>query len=153
VSETSDDRQAANAALQAHFVPRLKEAGFSGSGLHFRRRKPDQIDLVTIQFDKWGGAFCIEVAVAPPNGVTFPWGKVVPPNKVTAHDIAPGVRIRLTPDEHLEDWWYRFAPDRTGLSNVVFGSPEKCARAAAQVVLTRGEVYFSCPNAGREKPS
>lgn len=41
------------AALKAVFVPVLRERGFKGSFPHFRRIRPDRIDLLTVQFDKW----------------------------------------------------------------------------------------------------
>jgi len=74
------------AALKAEFVPALKERGFKGSFPHFRRIKPDKIDLLTVQFDKWGGGFVIEIAKCGPEGITTSWGLHIPPNKVRAWD-------------------------------------------------------------------
>jgi uncharacterized protein DUF4304 len=56
------------AALKAEFVPALKARGFKDSFPHFRRIEPDKIDLHTVQFDKWGGGFVIEIAKCGPEG-------------------------------------------------------------------------------------
>ncbi|MGG1679630.1 DUF4304 domain-containing protein [Neobacillus sp. NRS-1170] len=63
------------------------------------------MDLLTFQFDRYGGGFVIEVAVCPSDGITTHWGKIVPQNKVTAHDL--NNRPRLNGGE-----WFRYdAPD------------------------------------------
>ncbi|MGG1680251.1 DUF4304 domain-containing protein [Neobacillus sp. NRS-1170] len=92
-------------SLKKIVIPILRENGFKGSFPHFRRIKENKIDLLTFQFDRYGGGFVIEVAVCPPDGVTTHWGKIVPPNKVTAHDL--NNRPRLNGGE-----WFRYdAPD------------------------------------------
>ncbi|MDN3015675.1 DUF4304 domain-containing protein [Paenibacillus sp. BSR1-1] len=99
------ERDSMVSSLKKIVIPFLRENGFKGSIPHFRRIKENKIDLVTFQFDRYGGGFVIEVAVCPPDGVTTHWGKKVPPNKVTAHDI--NNRPRLNGGE-----WFRYdAPD------------------------------------------
>jgi hypothetical protein len=50
-------------ALNRTFVPCLRELNFSGSFPHFRRVcENGRVDLLSIAFDKWGGAFYIEVS-------------------------------------------------------------------------------------------
>ncbi|OMC81588.1 hypothetical protein BK128_21685 [Viridibacillus sp. FSL H7-0596] len=88
-------------SLKKIVIPILREKGFKGSFPHFRRIKENKIDLLTFQFDKYGGGFVIEVAVCPPDGVTHDWGKKVPSNKVTAHDLYN--RLRLNGGE-----WFRY---------------------------------------------
>jgi len=96
------------AALKAEFVPALKERGFKGSFPHFRRIKPDKIDLLTVQFDKWGGGFVIEIAKCGPEGITTSWGLHIPPNKVRAWD-ANDPRPRLGSPAPGEDGiWFRY---------------------------------------------
>lgn len=50
------------AALKAHLLPVLRERGFKGSLPHLRRLRKERIDLMTIQFDKYGGGFVVEIA-------------------------------------------------------------------------------------------
>jgi hypothetical protein len=96
------------AALKAEFVPALKERGFKGSFPHFRRIKPDKIDLLTVQFDRWGGGFVIEIAKCGPEGITTSWGLHIPPSKVRAWDVN-NPRPRLGAPAPGEDGiWFRY---------------------------------------------
>jgi hypothetical protein len=105
-------------ALKAVFVPVLRERGFKGSFPHFRRIKPHQIDLLTVQFDKWGGGFVIEIAKCGPEGITMPWGLQIPPNKVSAWDLYPPNRFRLgAPSAGQDGVWFRYG-DGTSVETI-----------------------------------
>jgi len=93
-------------ALQQVVVPALRGRGFSGSFPHFRRLASDHIDLITFQFDKWGGGFIAEIAKCPLEGVRMPWGKEIAPGKVTAHHV--NERLRLGSSSVGSDHWFRF---------------------------------------------
>jgi hypothetical protein len=96
-------------ALKAQVVPALRARGFRGSLPHFRRAGTDRIDLLTIQFDRHGGGFVVEIATCPPSGVTTAWGEQVPPQRVTAHDVHPHARHRLGAPKPGEDGrWFRY---------------------------------------------
>ncbi|WP_197693865.1 DUF4304 domain-containing protein [Vogesella sp. LIG4] len=82
-------------ALKLIFVQRLRDLGFSGLLPHFRRRREAGIDLLTLQFDRNGGGFVVEISRCSPDGVMTHWGKHIPPTKVTAHDLPPDRRHRL----------------------------------------------------------
>jgi len=92
-------------SLKKIVIPTLRAKGFKGSFPHFRRIKENKIDLLTFQFDRYGGGFVIELAFCPPEGVTHYWGEKVPPNKVTAHDLYPDNRLRLKGND---DEWFRY---------------------------------------------
>lgn len=94
-------------ALKEIVVTRLREKGFKGSFPHFRRRGKEQIDLVTFQFDRWGGGFVIEISKCPPNGITTHWGEYISPTKVTAWHMDPDQRYRLHPGKggSTSDWF------------------------------------------------
>jgi hypothetical protein len=91
------DRQAMIEALKAIVIPHLRANGFRGTFPHFRRIDETRIDLLTFQFDKWGGGFVIEISQCPPTGHHTKWGAYIPPQKVTAHDLHPDARLRLQP--------------------------------------------------------
>lgn len=91
--------------LKKIVVPELRNRGFKGSFPHFRRISDDKIDLMTFQFDRYGGGFVIEVGVSSPEGFTHSWGEKVPPNKVTAHDLNPDNRLRL---KENDGQWFRY---------------------------------------------
>lgn len=94
-------------ALQEIVVTRLREKGFKGSFPHFRRPSKEKIDLLTFQFDKWGGGFVIEISRCPPEGITTHWGEPIAANKVRAWDMHPDERFRLQPGSgnSISDWF------------------------------------------------
>lgn len=47
--------------LQRTLVPELRSMGFAGSLPHFRRRQDLGLDFLSIQFDKYGGGFVVEL--------------------------------------------------------------------------------------------
>jgi Domain of unknown function (DUF4304) len=103
------NRQSMNAALRDRFVPLLRERGFKGSLPHFRRIDEDRIDLLTLQFDKYGGGFVIEISRCPLDGVTTAWGKNIPAARVTAHDLHHDERHRLgSPAPGQDGRWFRY---------------------------------------------
>src|SRR5262245_34082606 len=70
------------AALRDVVVPVLRDMGFSGSFPHFRRIRESQIDLLTFQFNRYGGSFVVEAACCASEGFTTHWGEHIPPQKV-----------------------------------------------------------------------
>ncbi len=110
----SQARESMIRALQEIVVPRLREQGFKGSFPHFRRSSKEKIDLLTFQFDKWGGGFVIEISKCPSEGITTYLGEPIPPNKVTAWDLHPDERYRLQPrrGSSPSDWFRYDNPTR-----------------------------------------
>lgn len=104
----SKDRDAMNAALSEVVVPVLRSKGFKGSMPHFRRIADGTAELLTFQFDRWGGGFVIEIARCSDQGFTTHWGKHIPASKVTAWDLAPNNK-RIQPREGSgTDAWFRY---------------------------------------------
>jgi hypothetical protein len=101
------EREKMDAALKEHVIPMLRSLGFKGSVPHFRRNTGQQIDLLPFQFDRHGGAFVVEVAVCPIEGITTHWGKQIPPTKVAASNMHPNQRVRLGAPKG-EDHWFRY---------------------------------------------
>lgn len=93
-------------AIKEFIVPVLRKQGFKGSFPHFRRKNESNIDLITFQFNRWGGSFVVELATCPIEGVTMSWGEKIPPNKVTAHHI--NERYRLGSSRNEPDKWFEF---------------------------------------------
>lgn len=56
------------------FAP-LLDQGFTGKYPHFRREKDDCIELISVQTNKWGGSFTIEVSAVFPNSVNKNYAK------------------------------------------------------------------------------
>lgn len=96
-------------ALTEIVVTRLRNMGFNGSFPHFRRHGKEKIDLLTFQFDKYGGGFVLEISKCPPDGTSTHWGEHIPPNKVNAWDMHPSKRVRLQPGAgNSPSSWFRF---------------------------------------------
>ena len=128
------NRQSMNAALRDRFVPALRKRGFKGSLPHFRRVGEDRIDLLTVQFDKYGGGFVIEIGRCPLQGVTTSWGKKIVPAKVTVHDLHHGDRRRLGSPAPGEDGrWFRYDGRRS----------VKTAADAAASLLPEADTWWS----------
>jgi hypothetical protein len=97
------------AALKEKVVPVLRARGFTGSLPHFRRILEDRVDLLTVQFDRHGGGFVVEISRCDPGGVTTAWGKHIPAAKARAHDLHPDERHRLgSPRPGMDGRWFRF---------------------------------------------
>ena len=83
----NNNRKEMIGALKKHFKPVLRERGFTGSHPHYRRIGTTQIDLISIQFDKDGGGFRIEIAKCPSQNTTGVLGRQVIPSKATVWDF------------------------------------------------------------------
>lgn len=95
-------------ALQQVVVPHLRELGFRGAFPHFRRRS-DRIDIVTFQFDSYGGGFIIELGRCGLEGYTTYWGEHIPPESVTTWDLPMDQRARIQPrPDGGTDSWFRY---------------------------------------------
>lgn len=105
----SELRRCMIAEVQKVVLPALREAGFKGTFPHLRRPLPEFIDLITFQFDKWGGGLIVEIARSHVGGETAAWGAPVSPKVIKAWDIHPRhrKRIRARPGSG-RDAWFRF---------------------------------------------
>ncbi|WP_096271169.1 DUF4304 domain-containing protein [Paucisalibacillus globulus] len=103
---SSSERDNMIIELKNMVVPELRNKRFKGSFPHFRRISEDKIDLITFQFDRYGGGFVVEVGVCPPEGFTQSWGEKVPPYKVTVHDIDDRLRLKQNDGQ-----WFRYDVD------------------------------------------
>ncbi|WP_211620844.1 DUF4304 domain-containing protein [Paraburkholderia domus] len=101
-------RDEMNGALKARFVPALRQLGFKGSLPHFRRQRDNRIDLLTVQFDRHGGRFVVELSQCAVEGITTHWRKFISATTVTAHDLHPNQRHRLGSLGPNTDHWFRF---------------------------------------------
>ena len=81
--------------LKEIFVPELRARGFTGSLPHFRRIRSGRIDLISFQYANRGGRFMVNLSQCGPDGVKTDWGKEIPPDKVTAHDVFEHQRLRF----------------------------------------------------------
>lgn len=139
----SEDRKSMLASLQAGMVPRLRDSGFTGSLPHFRRVLPDRTDLLSVQFDKWGGGFVVEISRAPQGDFQTPWGETVEPRRLTAHHLPPDERLRLGAKVGGDHWfrydrgWFRRRPSFDELTEQV-----------CELLVTQAEPWWDAGSSG-----
>ena len=83
------------AAMKKLFEPFLAAEGFSGKYPHFQRKEADDLQLLSVVYDKWGGGFVLEFAHHPPGALHTSWGTVVPEAELEVAYAPPGSRARL----------------------------------------------------------
>jgi hypothetical protein len=116
----TEHRERMMGAFKTRFVPALRKRGFVGSFPHFRRRLPDRIDYLMVQFYSAGGSFVLEVGRTGPDGFTEgPW-KDLPVDKINVGHIFYD-RRRLTPRDAHGGWRGR---DRFEFGPCKYDSPQ-----------------------------
>ena len=109
-------RRDAIKVLQAIVVPNLRKRGFKGSFPNFRRPTPRHLDLLTFQFDKYGGGFVVVLAAGPIEGLTTYWGEFIPPGKLIPSYL--GQSFRLGGNEQKADYWFRYDNGAANLTDI-----------------------------------
>ena len=133
------DRKTMIKSLQTRTVPRLRQLGFKGSFPHFRRLLADRTDLISFQFDKYGGGFIVELARAPSGDFQAYWGETVPAKKLKTYDLPPDERFRLGAKSAEGDHWFRY--DK-GLFRRTLSFDELSDRVS-DLVRTQGEAWWT----------
>jgi len=94
-------------ALKEHFLPGMRERGFRGSFPHFRRKRPDRVDYVMIQFRRGGGSFTINIGQSGPGGLTAgPWADL-PIEKLTVGHLSARDRVSTV---FWGGQWFEYGP-------------------------------------------
>ena len=94
-------------ALRAVFVPVLRQRGFVGSFPHFRRKLDQRIDFLNVQFNRYGGSFCLNIGQTGPDGLEDPdW-----PDLSLAATTVGHLRYRSRVGRgFLAKQWFEFGP-------------------------------------------
>jgi hypothetical protein len=67
------------------------------------------MDLLSFQFDRYGGGFCVEIARCPPGGVVTSEDQIILPAKLKVWDLNPSRRRRIVVCETGgKADWFRF---------------------------------------------
>tara|TARA_R110001583_G_scaffold172166_1_gene325868 strand:- start:111 stop:542 length:432 start_codon:yes stop_codon:yes gene_type:complete len=104
----STERNKMIESLKKIVIPELRNLNFKGSFPHFRRTENEKTNLLTFQFDRSGGGFIIELANWNKSEFKNYWDKIIPLNKLTAHDLNKRQRIHansLTKKSGIEKWF------------------------------------------------
>lgn len=97
-------------SLNEIFIPELRNRNFKGSFPHFRKTENGKTNLLTFQFDRNGGGFIVELANWKEAEFKTHWGKLIPLNKLNAHDLFERRRIypNSTSEENGTESWFRY---------------------------------------------
>jgi Domain of unknown function (DUF4304) len=119
------------AHLKAKFSPRLRAAGFNGSGQNFRRVRGEVIHAISIQGNKYGESCAlnlgIHIAFLP-----ITWDGQLP-DLGTIEETSCEFRKRLAKGADTECWW-KYSD--------VLTSPEESAASLIETFFAEGEPYF-----------
>ena len=84
-------------ALKKGLLPQLASLGFSGKASEFRRNRESVLDLVSIQWGRYGGEFILEFGSSEAGPMKTSWGEIVPEEKITVAHLSVMKRARLAP--------------------------------------------------------
>ena len=90
--------------LKKMVIAPLLQDGFTGSYPHFRRMREAYIELVSIQTNKYGGAFTIEVSAVFPDSPDKNYADGLPVDQLTVWDTNERYRLK---GMHSGWFWYR----------------------------------------------
>ena len=101
-------RKILNEEIKTIIVPELRKYNFKGSFPHFRRiYENGKVDYLSFQFNKYGGSFIIEIAVAYPykgkEGNFYYWKEVTSEFLQKSDYGYTRERFRIKPDN--DDWF------------------------------------------------
>ncbi|HEY5722337.1 MAG TPA: DUF4304 domain-containing protein [Allosphingosinicella sp.] len=149
----TEHRDRMMAAFKSRFVPVLRERGFTGSFLHFRRRLAERLDLLNVQFYSAGGSFTINIARTGPDGfVAGPWAHLAVDEIEVGHAFRD--RRRIMPrdagrGQRAGGQFWEFGPRSTDDPRPA--EPQSFYDAIAEDALARfleeGEPWFERPEA------
>jgi len=103
-------------SLEYWVAPALRNRGFTGKFPVLSRTRGAQLDVVELQFTKYGGGFRMNLGVCPAGGLTTKWGQFVQPGEATtAHEMDR--RYFLSPFQLSEGrtkaQWFEFTSENT----------------------------------------
>lgn len=118
------------AVLGAEFAPRLRAAGFKGSGRDFRRVTGDVIHAINLQRSRWGGSCILNLGI---HLAFLPLASQAPLEPRRMREVDCEFRTRLASPLHADGWWaYGSDPAAAAAS----------ARSLGQTYFDRGEAHF-----------
>jgi len=120
-------------AWDQHVGPVLRGRGFTGSFPHFRRQAQTTIDILTVKLDGTRGRFAVLLATCGIDGFTVSPVRHVSPDRVTAFNVEPHVRLGQTAGN--PDHWFHF-------DVAVQDSCDRAARDVLPLLDSQAEDYW-----------
>lgn len=101
----SQKRNMMISALKEVLVPEINKMGFTGSFPHFRKKENEIMGFPSIQFNRYGGSFVLEVGKTKKE---YLWGVEEETPFEKLHHGHTGYRRRIHPKEIKGDYWYSY---------------------------------------------
>lgn len=131
MAENPANKERFFAHLKADFFPRLRAAGFTGSGQNFRRLRGEVIQALNIQGNRYGGSCTLNLGIHP---VCLPVHFTgAPPDPKKLEEAHCQFRHRLAPAVAGDGWWSYDGPP----------SPEASAAGLIERFFDEGEAHFA----------
>ena len=103
-----EDRKQMESAIKKILVPVLQEKNFKGIFPHFYRKTGEHIDLITFQFDKWGGGLVVEISYADQKRDNIYIDRSLSPEKLRVSQTNERLRLGSQPKKGKKDCWFRY---------------------------------------------
>ncbi|WP_137112210.1 DUF4304 domain-containing protein [Rhodobacter sp. SY28-1] len=133
------DRAEMIAVLKRSCVPVLRDMGFQGTFPHFYREDAGFVDLVTFQFGREGGCFCVNLGQADRRWWTSLLLPKVAPDKLRFHQTRGWVRLGAIQG----DRWFVYDPEIAVLRRSAAQTPDEIAALCAELFLSHAEPWWA----------
>lgn len=121
----SEDKKQMDSAIKNILVPILREKKFKGTFPHFFRERNAHVDLLTFQFNRYGGSFVVEIAYADKDRENVYIDKDLPPNKLRANQTTDRLRIGSKPEKGNQNHWFIYDKNKFISRNNIFENVAK----------------------------
>ncbi len=116
-------------ALKRVLVPALVSHGFVLRGKGYQRREGEFLDLLSVQYWKYGGEFILEFVRRKQGPLQTNWGPLIPEDEIDVAYVAPLDRARL------QQLGSAAGPSLRGFQFVGFGEESGRYKNVAQAVV------------------
>lgn len=103
-------------ALERWVAAAFRAKGFTGKFPVLRRVRGGELDIIELQFTKYGGGFRLNLGVCPAEGITTKWGESVKPQDLTtAYEMKRRYFLdpRNVKEEKKGKHWFEFGENDT----------------------------------------
>lgn len=144
MSAKSPARKAMDDALKAVFVKELRDLGWRGSLPHLHRIGADRTDYLTVQQNRAGGSFVVEIVSGGPDGLPEGPFKDLPAEKLKVSHFRPFDRLRLGSDPARGEYenWYAYS-DRQLDQEALLADPMDIAARVLADYHAQAEAHLS----------
>ena len=135
------DRKTMERALRNGCVPELRRLGFKGSFPDFYRESDGFISLVSFQFFRSGGSFCVNLSFTDSNRVNVDFRPDTETHKLRVSYTRN--RFRLGSSSDHRDSWFSFGKTSYGVYRGRPIAPDELVLKINALLVTEGERWLT----------